>query len=253
LNEKTRSGLSPQTVRHIRTVLRRALNFAIKWKKVSFNNATVVELPKADRAEIHPLSEEQARRLLEVAKGTELETFLVLAIRLGLRRGELLDLQWSDINSEDRVLTVSRAIQRIPGQPLAPVRLKTRGSRRTIELIDEVVTALKQHRTRQAERRLLLGRDWNDRGLVFPNSIGKPLEPRHIKSSPSSSRAPGYRPRRGRTTAVIPAPVCCSKRAPSYSMSASSWATRRLRSPLTYTRISRRASDASSPDIWKRF
>ncbi len=180
LNQKSREGLAPQTVRHIRTVLRRALHVANRYRYIPYNPATLVELPKPERPEIKPLTEDQARQLLDAAKGSRIEALLVVALRLGLRRGELLGLQWSDVDLDGRTLNVVRAIQRIPGQPLTAAPLKTRGSRRNIALPDEVVRTLRAHRVRQAEQRLAAGAEWSDQGLTFPNTVGKPQEPRKI-------------------------------------------------------------------------
>jgi site-specific recombinase XerC len=65
---KLKSGLAPQTVRHIRTVLRRALNFAKKWGTVARNVAALVDPPQLDRHEVKPMTTEQARSFLEAAQ-----------------------------------------------------------------------------------------------------------------------------------------------------------------------------------------
>jgi integrase len=179
LSQKSKEGLSPGTVRHIRATLRRALNFGVRMRMLSFNAASHVETPAAEH-EIVPLSSDDAARLLDAAKDTPIGALLVLAVRLGLRRGELLGLQWSDVNLDDRTLSIQRSIQRIPGRPLEAAPLKTRGSRRAINLPEEVMRTLRRHRADQAEHRLAAGNEWNDMGLVFPNSIGKPLEPRRV-------------------------------------------------------------------------
>ncbi len=174
--------LSATTTRHVRTVLRRALNLAVKWRLIAYNPATLIDLPDADNPEVQPLAAEDARKLLTAAKSHRAEALFVLAIRLGLRRGELLGLQWSDVRFEDRQLEVVRAIQRVAGQPLASAPLKTKGSRRNIALPEEVLRALRAHRARQAEDRLGQGSAWHDQDLVFPNTVGKPLEPRAVDS-----------------------------------------------------------------------
>ncbi len=179
LGAKLREGLSPTTVRHIRTVLRRALNTAVKRKLISFNPATLVELPTADRPEIKPMSAEEARQFLDAARGHRFEALFVLALRLGLRRSELCGLQWKDVDFDARQLDIVRSIQRIPGQSLTPAPLKTRGSRRNIALPEEVVRALRAHHVRQLEARLAAG-SWVDTDTVFANLTGKPTEPRLI-------------------------------------------------------------------------
>ena len=56
-------------------------------------------------------------------------------------------------------------------------RLKTRSSRRQVLLVSVPVDALGRHLVRQREEWLLLGLGWDDHGLVFPNTVGKPLHP----------------------------------------------------------------------------
>lgn len=85
LNEKLAAGLSPRTVQYLRAILRRALGQALKWGLVSRNVATLVDPPKGRRAEVRPLTPEQARRFLEAAKGDRLEALYSVAVALGLR------------------------------------------------------------------------------------------------------------------------------------------------------------------------
>jgi integrase len=145
LNEKARAagagrgktGLSITSIKHIRTVLRQALGLAIKDNLMALNPATMVKLPKSRRPPISPLSGEQTRTLLAAAKGTRLEALLVVALRLGLRRGEIVGLEWRDVNLDAMTLSVERSVRRVKGQQLAPGPLKTEESRRTIPLPDE--------------------------------------------------------------------------------------------------------------------
>lgn len=180
---REKTGLSITSIRHIRTVLRQALGLAIKDNLTALNAASLVKLPKSRRPAINPLNEEQTRALLATAKGTRLEALLVVALRLGLRRGEILGLEWRHIDLDKGTLTVERSVRRVKGQQLAPGPLKTEESHRTIPLPDEVAKALRHHHAvEQAKARLRAGAMWCDRGLVFPNTIGNHLEPRLVNS-----------------------------------------------------------------------
>ena len=99
----------------------------------------------------------------------------MLALTTGMRRGELLAPRWKDVDLERRRLQVTATLQRTPdgfdfSEP------KTARSRRQIVLNQTAVTALRQHRIRQAEERLRLGAAWEDNDLVFANEVGKPVE-----------------------------------------------------------------------------
>lgn len=179
LTAKRASGLSPRSVADIRTVLRIALNRAMKWGLVSRNVAALVDPPRVVRREVRPLTPEQARRFLDAAKGDRLEALYSVAIALGLRSGEALGLRWEDVDLDGRTLRVRFALQRIDGK-LTLKEPKTEKSKRTVSMPDATVRALRAHRIRQVEERLLAGSRWQDRGFVFASTIGTPLEPSNV-------------------------------------------------------------------------
>ena len=165
LDDKSKQGLSPQTVSNIRTVLRSALSQALKWNLVSRNSAALVNTPRIPHKKIEPLNPEHARKLLETAKGSRFQAIYTVALTLGLRRGEVLGLRWADVDLDGRALRVNQSMQRIATgssekgkrSELRTTETKTDGSRRTIALPDSVVRGLKLHRVRQAEARLAAG------------------------------------------------------------------------------------------------
>lgn len=83
-------SLSPTTVNHIHALLHKALGTAVRWGLVNRNVADLVDAPRVAHFEITTLSAEQARTLLDQARGDRLEALYVLAITTGLREGELM-------------------------------------------------------------------------------------------------------------------------------------------------------------------
>lgn len=175
LNQALATGLSPRSVNHIRAVLRRALNQAVRWSIVPRNVATLVDVPRVPRFEIRFFTPDEARHFLEVARGDRLEALYTLALAVGLRQGEALGLRWEDVDLERGVLNVRHSLQRIGGK-LVLVEPKTRLSRRAIALPPFAVLALRQHRRRQVQDQLWAGPRWEEQGLVFTSSIGTPLD-----------------------------------------------------------------------------
>jgi integrase len=169
-------GLSPQSIASIRTVLRSALSQALKWGMVARNVATLIDPPRIPRPQTHVIDADGARKLLEVARGERFEAILVLALTLGLRRGEILGLRWSDVDFDSRVIRVNQALQRVGGK-LQVTEVKTERSRRVVAVPDRVIRALKIRRAQQAQERLIAGLKWNDTDLTFTNPTGGPLEP----------------------------------------------------------------------------
>jgi integrase len=184
LDGKSKGGLSPQTVTNIRTVLRSALSQAMKWNLISRNSAALVNAPRIPHKRIEPLDPEHARKLLEIARGGRFEAIYTVALTLGMRRGEVLGLRWSDIDFDGRAIRVNQSVQRLSTgsdkgkkSELRATETKTDGSRRTIALPDSVVRALRMHRARRAQDRLSAGMSWKDQNLVFTNRSGRPIEP----------------------------------------------------------------------------
>ncbi|MDZ5445736.1 hypothetical protein U2F26_23895 [Micromonospora sp. 4G57] len=102
LAEKTDSGLSATTVRHIHGLIRNSLGDAEREELVHRNAARSVRPPAMRQVERRALGVDEAKRLLDVLRGHRLEALYVCALTVGLRRGELLGLAWSDIRARSR-------------------------------------------------------------------------------------------------------------------------------------------------------
>jgi integrase len=179
LAAKRDAGLSVRMVQYIHAVLRNALQNAVREELVPRNVAKLVQVEAPDYDVGKGLTITQAQRLLETVKNTRWHTLYVLALMLGLRRGELLGLRWSDIDLDNATLTVRQNLVRVAGQ-LRIQAPKTRRSRRTLPLPPQVVTALRAHRARQTKDRLAAGSSWADNDLVFTTALGTPIEPRNL-------------------------------------------------------------------------
>lgn len=173
--------LSPRSVQFMHAVLRNALKQAMAWGLVARNVATLVELPRVVRGEISPLTPKDAKAFLEATREHRNEAVYVVALSLGLRQGEALGLRWQDVDLEAGRLDVRRSLQRITGKGLQLEELKTERSRRSVRLPRMTIAALRAHKVRQAEERLAAGKAWKDHGLVFPSTIGTPLDARNVR------------------------------------------------------------------------
>lgn len=175
------SGISPRTCRYARTVLRAALGHAQKLELVVRNVATLVAAPKYVRPRRDYLTLEQARALLDSAKGEPIEALLVAGIGTGLRIGELLALSWTDVDLTAHALTVRRTLSRAPvgtkdnGKVRTELVLgepKSLRSRRTIPIPASVSALLVSHRARQREQAFAVGLTWRARWPIFATPLG---------------------------------------------------------------------------------
>lgn len=175
---------SDRTVRFLLVILRAALQHAVREDELPRNVARNVELGMGTRREIEPLTVQEGRQLLSAARGNRLWAAYELAVRIGLRRGELLGLRWSDMDLYDGVLTVRQALQRVGGELLI-VAPKTQRSARRVALPAECVTALRAQRAQQVADRKAAGDAWKGtaHGLVFTTKNGTPIEPRNLNRS----------------------------------------------------------------------
>ena len=162
LKRKLDSGLSPQTVVHMRTVLNTALRQAIGDRLLSWNPVSSVKRPKVRRRAHSGFTPEQARAFLVAAEKTRLGAAFAIGLSLGLRRGEVLGLRWCDIDLEAFTLRVEQTIQRVRAKVTGAAGFvisepKTERSRRTLVLPAMLVPLLRRHRARQAQERLTAG------------------------------------------------------------------------------------------------
>lgn len=181
--ERIAAGLSPRTVRHMHVLLHAALQQAMRWDLVGRNVADLAKGPRPETKEMAVLTPEQVERFLAAAQGDRLEALYVVAVTTGMREGELLALRWTDVDLDGCVAWVRRSVQRSKAgaaegrkSGLVMVEPKTKKSRRCVALSNVAVRALRAHRARQVEERLVVGEEWADLDLVFPNRLGRPIE-----------------------------------------------------------------------------
>ncbi|PWW62130.1 site-specific recombinase XerD [Actinokineospora spheciospongiae] len=192
---------SKRTVQQVHAVLRNALQQAMREELIARNVAKLIKVsvPKYDVN--RGLTFEQAKALLKAAEGDRLEALYVLAVFMGLRRGELLGLRWSDIDwdgwehpcAEHRdefcedcaeryspTLRVRNTLQRV-GSELVFLAPKTESSKRVSPLIAVCREALVEHWDRQDDEREA-AEHWQDLDLVFATPTGGPLDPSNLRS-----------------------------------------------------------------------
>lgn len=186
-------GLSPRTIKYLHTLVSSALNQAVKNRIVVSNVAKAAVIPKQIKPEIVPFTKCELERLISTSKKTNdlMYTALLVDGTTGLRRGELLGLQWKDIDLVTGMISVKRTLARINAEDnksgvqykLIFQEPKSKKSIRTIPLLPEVVMELKKYRLEQKEKRLAYLDFYNDYDLVFCMEDGNPIEPRSFLRS----------------------------------------------------------------------
>jgi integrase len=175
---------SDRTVSHIRACLRTALNQAIRDELIGRNVAELVTLPTVRKRKRTAWTTEEARKFLESARDARDAMYAgyVLAVVLGLRKGEILGLTWGALDFDNGELAVSHQLQRAGGELLHRAT-KTAESDDTMPLPSIVVTALEKRRRDQLADRKEAEVAWQPTDLVFTTKYGRPIEPRNFNRS----------------------------------------------------------------------
>jgi integrase len=167
--------VQPSTVRYIRAVLSAALAHGVREDIFGRNVASAVRLPTPRGGAFQPFTRGEARRYLFAGAYHRHYALFELALRTGLRRGEILGLQWEDIDLDTGHLYVRRTLSRIRGA-IVFLPTKSVASQRRIVLPRECVASLTRAKTRQDLDRQEAGDGWQDMGLVFTNPVGRPID-----------------------------------------------------------------------------
>ncbi len=178
MNKKTGGKLSNSTIMHYHRLLSSMFNCAILWGVIAISPLKV-KPPKVEQKEAAHLDEDQAAALLDALENEPIQyrTMIKLLLYTGLRKGELLGLEWQDIDFERGLMQIVRSSQYIPGTGTITKEPKNKRSQRVIRISDNVITLLKEYRIWQIEQRLLLGDRWKDCGRLFTTQEGDPIHP----------------------------------------------------------------------------
>jgi integrase len=168
-------ALSTDTLRQLRSVLKRSVSRAQAHDKVKRNVVLLCEVPTGqDGRESKAFALVQAEAVLDAATGTGMYAYIVLSILIGARTEELRALTWDHVDLEGNPaanppvppsIMVWRSVR-------ARGKTKTKKSRRTLKLPNRCVEALIFHRDLQASQQQAAGKAWQENGLVFASTVG---------------------------------------------------------------------------------
>jgi integrase len=178
LVELRERGLAESTVRIAYDILLAILKTAIRDGALGRNPVAAVKRPRVTRKEADYLSSDQVRAVLSAAQSTRFAPLFTLLVNTGLRRGEALALQWSDVDLEAGTLRVRGTLARVNGE-LEVTEPKTEKSKRTVPLSSPAVQTLRTIRLEQAQQRLRAGSWWHPTGYLFTTRFGEPCDPRN--------------------------------------------------------------------------
>lgn len=173
--------LTENTISHYHRFLHAVLETAYKVDKLIPENPAkaVIDPPTPGRPKPNFYDDEQTLKLLEALNSAPLKykIFILLALETGARRGELLGLEWKDIDFEKRIIYIRRASNYTKERGIYTSNTKTETSVRKISVSAEIISLLKEYKKWQNEQRLKKGDKWTDTDRLFTQENGLPMHP----------------------------------------------------------------------------
>ena len=180
LNKNTGGKLSAKTIRNYVAFVSSVLSYAVKMGMIRDNPCSRVTLPPIEQKEKEVYTLEEAQHFLDTLEQKaplRYQTFFVLSMYSSLRRGELLGLEWPDVDFDGHIVTVRRRSLYTKEKGIFTDTTKTKQSQRTLKLPDSVFSLLRKYRIEQAQERLVLGDRWTAGERLFTTGEGKVLHP----------------------------------------------------------------------------
>lgn len=181
---KDKDTLTRCSVNHYHKFLSSIFRTAVKQGVIAENPCSRADPPSAGDDEPVYLDESCALKLVQALEQAPIKyrVMIFLLLDTGMRRGELLGLEWKDIDFDLQTITIRRNSIYLPGQGVTTQTPKTRKSIRTIKVPQQCLDMLKQYRGWQREKRLQLGDQWEEHDRLFTAWNGSPLHPSSVTS-----------------------------------------------------------------------
>ncbi len=182
---RTLKPLSQKTILEHHRLIRAMLHKAVYWQLLFNNPCERVQPPKSKKPKRRYYDDEQCKIL--IANLNELSTedikykvAITLTIFTGVRLGELMGLEWSDIDFTNGIVSINKSSQYLSDKGVFTKTPKTESSIRDVAIPDFVVSLLKEYRIWYEQQKSIYGELWIDSDRLFVQSDGKPMHPSTI-------------------------------------------------------------------------
>ena len=176
-NMQTGKPLSRKTAVHHLSFISDVFSYAVRMDIVSDNPCRKVYVPKGNKKEKEIYSIEEIEQLFNLLESAPLKyrTFITLAVYTGFRRGELMGLEWKDIDFESGVVSVRRTSNYTVRTGIYTDTTKTKKSQRSMKLPQLVIDILRRYKAEQDGERRKLGTKWFECDRLFVTADGHPM------------------------------------------------------------------------------
>ncbi|HDR7252620.1 TPA: site-specific integrase [Bacillus pacificus] len=179
-----KGGLSVETIRYNHRVLKNIFSRAVEWEFIKVNPMEHVPKLKAKPSSVQVYNLEQVQRMMGKLKDEKMSwrVLIMLAITCGLRRGELLGLEWKHVNFKEETLYINQNVQYLKGKGFIIKEPKTKNSVRKVAIPVSLIPILKEYKKVKMEEKELIAELWegDEHEFLFSAWNGKPLNPSSV-------------------------------------------------------------------------
>lgn len=180
--ERTLKPLSKKTILEHHRLISAMLHKAVYWQLIPYNPAERVQPPKVNRVKRKFYDDEQCKILLKSLNNLDqselkYKVAIILDVFTGARLGEIMGLEWSDIDFKKKEISISKANQYLPELGIYTKGPKTASSYRNISIPDSVIELLEEYKIWYDGQKKLCGELWNNSNKLFIQDNGNPMYP----------------------------------------------------------------------------
>lgn len=179
VNEKTGGPLSAKTIRHYLSFISDVFEYAIRMGAISDNPCRKAIAPKIKLVEKQIYSQDELELLINKMENAPIKyrVFFCLAAYSGFRRGEMLGLEWNDIDFVNNIIHVCRTSNYTSDLGIHTAETKTKNSVRTLKISPCIMDMLRELKAEQEADAQKYGSKWVETGRLFTKWNGEPMNP----------------------------------------------------------------------------
>ena len=182
---KTKKPLSGKTILEHHRLLRAMLHKAVYWQLIVANPAERVQPPKARKPKRRSYDDEQTKILLKnlellPSEDTKYKVAIILTVFTGVRLGELMGLEWQDVDFKNGIISINRSSQYLADMGVFTKVPKTESSIREIAIPEFIISLLDEYKLWYEEQKSIYGELWANSDRLFVQADGKPMHPSTI-------------------------------------------------------------------------
>ena len=180
--QRTLKPLSPKTILEHHRLLSAMFQRAVYWQLLVNNPARRVQPPKTRKPKRKYYDDEQCKVLLENLETQEIKyrVAIIITIFTGVRLGELMGLEWSDIDFRNGIISINKASQYLSEKGVFTKDPKTESSIREVAIPSFVLSLLEEYKLWYEDQKSFYGELWHESNRLFVQADGKPMHPNTI-------------------------------------------------------------------------